>query len=43
MLRGLKELSRDDVVRDVAESFPDIFMLNKYIFSALSTYYYVLF
>lgn len=43
MLRGLKELSRHDVVRDVVESFPDIFMLNKYLFSALSMYYYALF
>lgn len=43
MLKGLKELSRHDVVRDAVESFPDNFMLNKYLFSALSTYYYALF
>lgn len=43
MLKGLKESSRYDVVRDVVESFPENFMLTKYLFSALSMYYCVLF
>lgn len=43
MLRGLKELSRHDVVRDAVESFPVFFMLIKYLFSASSMYYCVLF
>lgn len=30
MLKGLRELSRHDVVRDAVESFPDSSMLTKY-------------